>query len=625
MTRGADDQPRRGKGPKRAAGPRQARSGTHEKTKKTLRRVRGRAEATPPARDDVKVHDRDRGPRRPRRLGVRQPPSRVRDLYWALLALKRRAHPDRPDHELRRLVRRDMPNYLADGAFMADYARMAPVSLAPARRLVNEWVMTWAIRQLGPIRWLLHQLADTPPRRDRSYAISVLCHLAWLRGHPSVSARMETLAPGAAHLQWAFGYPSHRAHSSVCKAVHRMARTDPRAAWHVNLALFRRLIKLYPEPKLGKGLPPVYPGGWLSVDAKPVRVWLPQQKPLSREHLRDLAGAKFERVGYRAYTDSKGGVLADWVGYLLCCICCVATGLPLIWSLIPADGDERAECIRLLEELFAIAPDLPVFAITGDGLYHRSTELAHDLEFAWGVHPVFPDYNNAPKRFNGSSWKLGVPKCAHGLMEYDQSNNVWHFWKRQAINLPRGQTAPNDQAVIRWRCPSRLCEPVRTYIAEDPMWHPFFHRAGNHAIAVRRRTFQVRRMVIESVFSSAENLGIGGKDLNVPRFAGDAEWDWLVALNMVSQTARRVVHEEGLYPRALKVAEDARLFESATTTRPRVGPSGTRLQRAQRGYPIEEPRAPASWERCSNRQPEYPVPQHPDKGSVWDGEGWLAA
>jgi hypothetical protein len=94
---------------------------------------------------------------------------------------------------------------------------------------------------------------------------------------------------------------------------------------------------------------------------------------------------------------------------------------------------------------------------------------------------------------------------------------------------------------------------------------------------------------------SSEGKGLGGETQERPRWAGDDQMEWLLWLGSMSLTARRVVHDNGLYESVLAEATTLGLLTQATAERPAPGPADrTRPQvRAMRRARWDAAEAPA--------------------------------
>ena len=65
------------------------------------------------------------------------------------------------------------------------------------------------------------------------------------------------------------------------------------------------------------------------------------------------------------------------------------TGLPLIWTIAPANVEEDKVLIRnLLPNLFRLWPDCPLEIIIGDGVLDNAW-VCGELEARWSIHPMF--------------------------------------------------------------------------------------------------------------------------------------------------------------------------------------------------------------------------------------------
>lgn len=108
--------------------------------------------------------------------------------------------------------------------------------------------------------------------------------------------------------------------------------------------------------------------------------------------------------------------------------------------------------------------------------------------------------------------------------------------------------------------------------------------------------YLLRRNAVESVFATLQENGLGGTCLERADWADDHEMDWLHSCGLMYLTARRLVHDTGLYHDALDEALDLGLLDQPTLANPTPGPDAISLARMRRARfeRIGEPCAPLS-------------------------------
>jgi len=399
-------------------------------------------------------------------------------------------------------------------------------------------------------------------------------------GRPDFLNALEKFEGGSRY-GWAFGNPegpdclSSRYHSlnSIIK------RKKPGAAIHVNLDLVDEALAMK-DPQTGE---PMYPNAfrYCAVDGTLIEADVPQRSPRGKsrrerkKNERLIAGPERPMVQYVWYSKTSGSAPADGplvkdqmvkcrFGYKLVTVVCQNTGIPVIWTLIPATGDERVALRELLEALYRLRPEFPMEYVVGDGLYPMAEETLRVPYEKYGIHPVFPRLEG---RSPDSPWadSDGVPQCEHGPMEVLKEGEFWGAVKRRREGVKPGSPPPKGQGKnprLRWRCPVKdlavpKCPEVSTYLKED--WHlnTYLPHAGNSKRTALRYVLTARRNMIESLFSQLKHLGVGAKWPNRTRWGDDDAMRWLVSLALLQITARRLVHLTGGYASALKEAADA--------------------------------------------------------------------
>lgn len=275
-----------------------------------------------------------------------------------------------------------------------------------------------------------------------------------------------------------------------------------------------------------------------------------------------------------------------------------ASTLPLVWSLVPANADERKETLALLKVLFRLWPECPMEVLVGDGLYDKSKDFAHELVFGYGIQPIFPKTGGYSRHLPHVATD-GIPVCAckEPMVFKDTDGNLFTAAQRAKLGIPRGQEAPRLDGRLRWKCAAGVCKTKSARPVDDPRLYTYHHRGGDHKLAYLRKALMLRRNAVESIFASVKHLGLGGRAVDRPSWADDDEMDWLVSTALVFQTGRRLIHEGGLYERAHDELERLELLEQPTLQRPAPGPSARALaaELTLRWGAIEGEAAPRSW------------------------------
>lgn len=476
-----------------------------------------------------------------------------------------------------------------------------PTSSSPRPCDQREEAEIAAVRWLGPIRWLVERLMTRMGSRGPSPCLgmvaAVFLQMAFSRVRPTISPTHEKLKAGHTILSWAHDYPKRGpGYSRLCEALEEMLHHhSARDQIHVNLELIRRLAEFKTDrgrlchPDVGRvGV----------VDGMLIPADVQQRGTKGDRRLKTLLhGPGRQNVETVVYTNN-GNITKSCTGYKLMLIADMSTTLPLVWSMIPANGNERDEALRLLRILFELWPECPMDALVGDSLYDHSVDFARKLVFDWGVQPVFPTGREYSEGLPHQATK-GIPVCACGeeMAFKDTDGNVFTAKKRADLGIPRGVTAPRTDGRLRWKCKNGRCQNVSTRPMDDPRLYTYYHRGGSHKLAHRRSALLIRRNAVESIFASLKHLAVGGTAVDRPRWADDVEMDWLVSTAIVFQTARRLIHETGLYEKAFGEVDQLGLLETPSLDVPAPGPESAVLRRIRdsRESELEQAAAPRSW------------------------------
>ena len=540
----------------------------------------------------------------PRRFpGLTRRPKRLREWLHLKAIEIRRANPQLPADEVQQRAEQALEELYKSGTgpeLMREFEASAPTSESVRPTDICQEAEMAAARWLGPIRWLISLLLEKTNRRgfSASRAIVIACFLqmAFGRERPEILATHKKLLRGHTLLSWSHDYPDEGPqYKTVCESLEKMLHCKPaRAAVHCNIELIRQLAE-----RTGPKGKPIHPdiGKIGIVDGMLVESDVPQIAGKDAGHRRILRGPGREKVRPVVYTQN-GNISRFCHGYKVLLVADMATTLPLVWSLMPASADERAETLRLLRRLFEMWPECPMEVLVGDSLYDHSKDFAHDLVFKWGIQPLFPRAGEYSRHLPHVDTD-GIPVCACGeLMAYkDTDGRIYDARKRAKEGIPRGQEAPRLDGRLRWKCVNGRCKMKSTRPVDDPRLYTFYHRGGNHRLAFRRKALLLRRNAVESIFASTKHLGLAGKGVDRPGWADDDEMDWLLSCGLLYQTARRLVHERGLYEIAEAEADELGLLEQPSEDCPAPGPTAHELAGAReaREKVLEKPLEPRSW------------------------------
>ncbi len=418
-------------------------------------------------------------------------------------------------------------------------------------------------------------------------------------GHksPQIKEVRQSFLEANAVLAWSHFYPDKGPdpksfYKAIEKLVDREAAHSPDLLWQINAEHVRELLGPLVsdprEPRCPSKCFERHPNALrhLLVDATLVEAHVDQAKEVNEEHRLLKVGSGRERVRHVVYRDDNGSVRKAAFGYKLMVISDLATsGLPLIWSVVPANADERAETLRLLPKLFELYPELHELRdihLTGDALYDHSEQFAYELVFRWGIHPVFPPHGSYGAEHEWAK-TLGVPVCNNcgQLMKFKDIDKFPTPYERRKRGYPRageyvrkvsGQIA--DDALIRWKCPEKACiRGFNTYPRENPRLYTALPRSGDSNPTHLRTALLSYRNVIESGFAALKGMGLAGRSQMRPKWAEDLEVEWLLSLGLMSRAARRLVHDNGLYAAVEHEAESVDLLTQPTLRHPAPGPA----------------------------------------------------
>jgi hypothetical protein len=489
----------------------------------------------------------------------------------------------------------------------------APTSRQRRRPEVCRDIETRAVLSHPKIAWLWQELVGGRKGRPamRSLVAATLSQMATF-GRPDVLNCREDIVSNTLR-RWAYRGPRGPKLSATYASLHRMLdRVPPGACIHVNLDLLDELVAAK-DPKTGR---PLHPDAftYCAVDGTLIQANVPQKAPPGRSQRqrkiaeRLIAGvtrpmAQWTVRGYssRGVEDdperaSGAAVRKSCFGYSLVVISSIRLGLPIIWTLIPATGDERQALLAMLKTLYRLRPDFPMRFLVGDSLYAHGVDFSEHLYMRYGIHPCFARHKSISRklRWAGSD---GVPTCCgNRLMELHKYDDIWDQRKRRKQQPPLrpGAYAPSNRARLRYRCPAGKCRNQAVYLKDDWRLYTFLPRRGSHSNVALRLALMQRRNSIESLFALMKHLGPGSVWPNRMRWGGDLEMRWLCSLTLTLHTARRLAQQNGAHEEALREARDLGLVGGETPPRPDIGP--------------QTPEQREAYERSLNEWPELAPP-----------------
>jgi DDE family transposase len=532
----------------------------------------------------------------PHRAGTTRRPHRVR-THCARLTdrLNCQGHTLTAAALAREVARREREGAQLSPELRAAIAKLAPTSRGPLRSMIVPEIELAAARRLPTMSWLTEQLLHTSGRgrrTDKRFALAVLEHMATLSPRPEAQAAIRTLQRSPLAM-WAFDHPPAPKRSSAYEQIQKIcSRHETNLAVHANVELIRRLAEL--ADASGR---PLHPGiGTVGVvDATMMEAHIPQYRPGGPAERSAMLNGRWNKVGYVVYTDSRGNVTRRCHGYKLVAICDLDSTLPLVWTLTPASQGERAACRQLLAVLFELWPTCPMHTLVGDALYDQEERFAMELVFDWGLHPCFPRGGLVSVGLPHAATN-GVPTCAHGLMHREKAEGFPDAAWRAKTHTPRGTTANQHKARIRWRCSIKdpACALATTYPHENPRLYTYLPHAGNSPAAIKREALLYRRNSVEAVFSTLKNRGVGAKGNQRLKLIGDDAFDWVTSLAALHLTAARVAHATGRYEHNHSAAEQLGYLTEPTEDNPFPYPTVAEQRRTAANDPAPPAITPRS-------------------------------
>jgi hypothetical protein len=372
-------------------------------------------------------------------------------------------------------------------------------------------------------------------------------------------------APGNA--PYAFNVPAYSTFTRNAKALLGSAYLPAITA---NIEMLKELRKIHPE--IGKRL---------LIDGTAIVAWAPQRAPSNalpdaerarieaeiRKHAPNAAFRMYQYTstgkvelgqagGPSATSAMRSGAAKVWRGYLLVAIVCQASGLPIVWTLIPANEYEPHALVPLMSLLHDLWPDIDAELIAGDGLYDDDTACqlcaAH-----YGIAPIFRHNNRnsadirhatGAKVFDNLD-KQGRPICRKHKkpMSYDGFDQP----NRSRLNLTPGQAAPFGQFYGRFTCttdesarrgpafgPCGSRKRLQAQLDFSRITEYPHHKLGRPELYAKRKAMEARLNGIESAWQPLKGAhGIGSPGGGRCRIRDIREHEGLISLAFVQRTA----------------------------------------------------------------------------------------
>ena len=432
----------------------------------------------------------------------------------------------------------------------------APTSRAPDRKgidLYAEFAAAFKQPEMAQLRKLILEGVEPGQRAARELAFNVLLLMA---KHPEARTLRHTRTRllETPRAQLALGEFAPAPESSLYEHAHVLANwCHPAHALRANIAMLKRLAAEHHHDI----------GRVACVDGTDIEANVLQRSLNDEPELRELLyGRRLRKVRAQTYSGDDHHLRKFWAGYKLMGLTDLASGLPIVWHLFPANVGERGATLELLAALFELWPDCPLEYLIGDGLYSEEIDFLHALEFKWAVHPVVPLDSNIALAMRWSETK-GVPSCEHGLMKRHAHDNYYSPQRRAKEGIARGQLVPDDARII-YHCVVETCPHQYVYTRDDGRLYPYlpydcWEGAGGKRDKAwaRRVALEHRRGSIESGWANLKHAQIGGSGATKFKVSSDNLQALVIDLYASMTTAIRKAHESGDYAETRDALDEA--------------------------------------------------------------------
>lgn len=482
---------------------------------------------------------------------------------------------------------------LNDPRFVKAWEALQPISSTFPRRDIDQpLVEIAAALRFDEMAWLMEFLCshEKSGRKPSRLAASVFLSMALEGGTTNFSDARKLFLHSDSLRAWAFGFPEYVDRSTSYSNLHAaLRRRPPDVLQHIQIAVIQKLANLV------NGRGDLKVGEVLVVDGTQQQAHVRQVFPVNEEHAEFLNGP-YEELAWVQHVRGDGAELKRNHGYNVVTITDMATSLPIISCPYPANKDERIAASELLAVLFKLWPDCPAECLVGDSYYDHSIQFARNLEFLWGLHPVFPLHGNRSDSASQFAATDGVPPCSHmpsGYMKRMKDDNFFAGISRVEKGVPRGAEPPRRDAFIRYACPEGICGNHNLYVHDDPRRHTYLPIRGDHRKHFKRKALLPRRNVVESNFANMKMQGHFGPGRDRPIWAKTyREACWAFMTPILGLALKRLAHESGLYDELYEEAESLGYLTMATRENPTPGPSAEELEDSSE---IGPGTPPASW------------------------------
>jgi hypothetical protein len=647
----------------------------------------------------------DQEARRAGNLGLNPTEGDLQRLEYTLSLQVEIEHHERGENlnaaELRRKTRERLGELTSRYTRLAERAKaLAPAYATPKQKFIAE-VLIHALHFVPSMAWVMKMLErpakDNRGRRGRGarqYPLRVFLWMALAQETANVKQTYDSFRANAARA-WAMHYPQKGPeYSSLLKTMRSaLTRNDVAMVQHAMVDEVRRLADRRDEDGellVADAL------AYVKADGTLVRAFLPQRDGIDQTQRTLMRGQRRKHAGFIVYRSkrsfqqnphhaagddnlpeheradstegtgkAKPALITICHGYKVVALHVIRLNVPLIADVFPANVNEREAVLELLDRLFEIWPDCPIYAMAGDSAFD-STKFCDTLVFDYGIQPVF---TRGPKYAASYPWHQdtavtetveidgvkherllkginGIPCCDHGVMVRHKVDQFWDAPRRAADSIKRGQPAPSRDARLRWKCAAGICKGRATYPRRNARLYTYYPRlsledleqidndnwarindeweAEKAAAAAEGRpapdqparpnpvkvhgTLPLDRILlnaygntIESLWSQMKGNFSGNSAPVKAAWAGDTEMRWLIMVSLLGIVARRVAHLDGLYEQSLAEAAQLSVDQWVTAENPQAGPTAEQYAEVR-----------------SKRQP-FPV-----RPASWRGDGLLA-